>query len=204
MCEIGFVYRWYDSYTSKYYVGIHRGVPTDNYKGSGVYFSRAYKKRPEFFSREILYFGHNILELEEFILESVDAENNNEYYNLTNKNAGVTKHTSETKKKISESKTGNTFFTKEHRIKLSAKKQGKLHPQYGKKGHFKKGGHSEEFKVYMSDISTKYNVYCELNGKTYKNCKFAAYDLRCSSSHICGILNGRKNNKYKISKVNIE
>ena len=80
----GFVYRWYDSSNGMYYVGSHKGSVDDSYKGSGKRFKRAYKKRPECFTREVFYIGEHYLELEEFILCELDAENNPEYYNLKN------------------------------------------------------------------------------------------------------------------------
>ena len=80
----GFVYRWYDSSNGMYYVGSHKGTVDDGYIGGGLRFRRSYNKRPECFTREILYTGDDYRELEEFILIEIDAENNVEYYNLKN------------------------------------------------------------------------------------------------------------------------
>lgn len=50
----GFVYRWYDHSNGKFYIGSHKGNPNDGYLGGGVLFRRAYAKRPESFTREIM------------------------------------------------------------------------------------------------------------------------------------------------------
>lgn len=88
MCEVGFVYRWTDSSNGMYYIGSHKGCPDDEYVGSGVYFSRAYSVRPESFTREIIYSGVDYRELEEFILQEVDAANDPMSYNLKNSAIG--------------------------------------------------------------------------------------------------------------------
>lgn len=51
---LSFVYRWEDTVTGEYYVGVHRGTPDDGYVGSGVRFLSKYNKRPGRFYREIL------------------------------------------------------------------------------------------------------------------------------------------------------
>lgn len=84
----GFVYKWVDCSNDMYYIGSHKGSPSDNYVGSGIYFSRAYSKRPEAFSREIIYNGVDYRELEEFILEELDAMNDSMSYNLKNSATG--------------------------------------------------------------------------------------------------------------------
>ena len=80
-----FVYRWTDSSNGKMYIGSHNGN-RKNYIGGGKLFKRAYRKRSEHFTREILCYGshEDMLELEGFILEEVDAANSELYYNLTN------------------------------------------------------------------------------------------------------------------------
>lgn len=79
----GYVYRWTDNTNGMWYVGSHNGSRAD-YIGSGVYFKKAYNSRPESFSREIIYKGEHFRELEEFILEELDAMNNPQSYNLIN------------------------------------------------------------------------------------------------------------------------
>ena len=80
----GFVYKWIDSSNDMYYIGSHKGSPSDDYVGSGIHFSRAYSIRPEAFSREIIYNGVDYRELEEFILQEMDAANDSMSYNLKN------------------------------------------------------------------------------------------------------------------------
>ncbi len=123
----GYVYRWTDSSNGKKYIGSHNGAKK-HYKGSGVRFQHAYKKRPECFTREILYTGPDYLELEGFILETVDAKNDDSYYNLSNESLGCgsgkdhpmygQKHTEESKKRISDFNRGRKH-TEESRKKRS-------------------------------------------------------------------------------------
>ena len=84
----GFVYRWIDSSNGKYYIGSHKGDKTDKYKGSGILFKRAYRKRKECFSREILYSGVDFREVEDLILKTLDVENDKNSYNMKNSAIG--------------------------------------------------------------------------------------------------------------------
>ena len=84
----GFVYKWIDSSNQMYYIGSHKGSPNDEYIGSGIHFNRAYSKRPEMFSREIIYNGVDYRELEEFILEELDSAKDPMSYNLKNSAMG--------------------------------------------------------------------------------------------------------------------
>ena len=86
--SVGFVYKWIDSSNQMYYIGSHKGTPNDRYIGSGIHFNRAYSKRPEAFSREIMYNGVDYRELEEFILEELNAMNDPMSYNLKNASMG--------------------------------------------------------------------------------------------------------------------
>tara|TARA_R110000744_G_C18992076_1_gene520696 strand:- start:53 stop:571 length:519 start_codon:yes stop_codon:yes gene_type:complete len=88
MCDMGFVYKWSDSSNEMYYIGSHKGTPNDRYIGSGIHFNRAYSKRPEAFSREIMYNGVDYRELEEFVLEELNAMNDSMSYNLKNSAMG--------------------------------------------------------------------------------------------------------------------
>ena len=130
----GFVYKWIDSSNGMYYIGSHKGCANDGYIGSGVHFNRAYSKRPEVFSREILYTGEHYIELEEFILEELDAMNDSMSYNLKNSAVGGWEHThtnedvkAKRAKAISESKKGKTYPF------MFLDKNGKNNPMYGKK-----------------------------------------------------------------------
>ena len=200
MCDIGFVYKWNDASNGKWYIGSHTGHPKDGYIGGGKLFNKAYSKRKESFSREIIYFGHDHRELEEFILQELDAMNDPMSYNLTNNWKGVTRHTEETKRKISESKKGNTFFSEETRKLWSKQRSGKNHPAYGKEGYTKGRKHTEASKRQMS-ISQSTKIYCEYNDKTYLCSKDAAKDLNCSISHIGNMIRGQKTNKYGLKRL---
>lgn len=200
MDNIGFVYRWSDSSNGKYYIGSHRGDINDGYIGSGYYFKKAYKKRKECFSREILYIGKDYIELEEFILQELDCKNDINSYNLTNSARGVSMQSEESKRKISKSKKGNTFFSKEHRQKLSLAKKGELHPCYGTQGYTKGMKHSINSRLKMSKSKSR-KVFCELKNKTYQSVKEASLDLGVSASHINNMINGHRVNKYKLTII---
>ena len=200
MNNIGFVYKWTDLYNNKYYIGSHRGDVNDGYIGSGSYFKKAYNKRKDFFSREILYVGSDYRELEEFILEELNAMNDKNSYNLTNKARGVSMQSKESRLKISKSKKGNTYFSEEHRNKLSQKKKGNLHPCYGTDGYRKGIKHSKESRLKISK-SRRRKVFCGLNNKNYESVKDLSLDLNISISHINNMINGNKPNKYNITTI---
>jgi len=199
MCDIGFVYKWNDTSNNKWYIGSHTGHPKDGYIGGGYLFKKAYKKRKESFSREIIYFGHDYRELEEFILEELDAMNNEMSYNLTNNWKGVTRHTEETKRKISKARKGISV-SEETRKKLSDAKKGSNHPQYGKIGYWA-GKELPKESVRKSQLKRSYKVYCKYNGKTYDCTMDAAQDLKCSKSSILNMIGGHRPNKYGLRKL---
>jgi len=70
----GFVYKWTNLEDGMMYIGSHCGSVDDGYIGGGVYFTRAYKKNPEAFIREI----------EEQTLLELDCASSSLYYNLKN------------------------------------------------------------------------------------------------------------------------
>lgn len=90
-----FIYEWTNVRNGMKYLGSHTGYEDDGYKGSGLYFKRAYNKEPENFKRKILFYVNSrneLLELEENILNSIDALNNEGYYNLSNSAGGGNNH----------------------------------------------------------------------------------------------------------------
>lgn len=119
--KLGFVYRWTDSSNGMYYLGSHCGSIDDGYIGSGRHFKYAYKKRPECFEREVLYVGEHYLELEDLILKTLDASNDEKSYNMINC-ATIShkdkKRSEDTRKKQSEARIGMKF-SDEHRANLS-------------------------------------------------------------------------------------
>lgn len=111
----GFIYRWTNSTNNKTYVGSHLGN-NDGYTGSGTFFKAAYKKRPEYFTREILEYVNKdvLLEVEQRYLNKIDWGNT---YNLTStagpKFAGGTKQS-----KRSKALKGRKLF-EEHKLNIS-------------------------------------------------------------------------------------
>lgn len=81
-----FVYCWTDRCNDKLYVGSHRGSTEDGYVCSSKYMMEEYKKRPQDFTRQIVAQGtwNDIRHLEALILQSVDAKNDDHYYNKHN------------------------------------------------------------------------------------------------------------------------
>lgn len=72
----GFVYKWTNKETGKFYIGSHFGSIDDGYVGSGVYFKRAYDQNHEIFQREIIeYITVNepaaVLESEQNVLNAI-------------------------------------------------------------------------------------------------------------------------------------
>ena len=173
--EQGFVYKWIDSSNSMMYIGSHKGTVDDGYIGSGVHFNRAYDKRPEAFSREIIYFGEHFRELEEFILEEYDAANNKFFYNLKNSSIGGDTfsgktHTKEARIKISESRKGKTW-NNEQRKNMSKARKGK---------NVKK-------------------VYCGTLDKNFNSALDCAKELNVSPQYIRGMIYGVNKNIFKVS-----
>lgn len=162
----GFVYKWTNATNGKWYYGSHKGSVSDGYIGSGKVFLRAYNKSKEHFSREIVYVGDDYREIEELILETFDAANDRNSYNL--KNAAVGGDTSmhfseEARRKMSESSKKRDFskpmpeetrekirqkllggkLSEETKMKLSESRKGAGNSFYGK-------SHSQESKMKIS------------------------------------------------------
>lgn len=81
-----FVYDLIDDVTHKHYIGVHKGTLDDGYVCSSKHVLKEYHKRPETFSRMILATGskEEMFELEAFLLQKIDAKNNESFYNLHN------------------------------------------------------------------------------------------------------------------------
>lgn len=76
----GFIYKWTDESNGKSYTGSHMGAINDGYIGSGTLFKRAYEKRPEAFTKEILEYVYEddrniLLEIEQKYLDLIDWDN---------------------------------------------------------------------------------------------------------------------------------
>jgi len=145
----GFVYGWLlvdgGEATGKYYVGSHKGVPTDGYIGSGKVFKHAVKKYGiEAFARTILYEGPDFQAEEHKILASLDAENDPMSYNLKNDATGATlrgsangmfnkQHTELARKQISETlRTGTRWGSDDKKTEHSKKVHGEKNGMFGK------------------------------------------------------------------------
>lgn len=84
----GFVYKWTNNINGKWYIGSHNGR-NKYYKAGGIGINRAFRKYGiESFTRDILYTGEHYAELEEFILEELDAKNDKNSYNMSNNHHG--------------------------------------------------------------------------------------------------------------------
>ena len=181
----GFVYRWTDSTNGMYYIGCHKGNSGDGYIGSGTYFLKAYNKRPEAFSREVLYIGEHFAELEEFMLVELNASQDKQSYNLTNACRGQHEYTSEIKEKISKAHKGKvTSESTKKKMSLAAKGKKKSLAHRKALSEAVKGtchaGHrlldtttNIEYQSLLN-YCTKHNlnaptVWNNLNGKTKKN-----------------------------------
>jgi group I intron endonuclease len=132
--KTGFVYRWNNISNKKWYVGSHCGEISDPYIGSGKAFLNSYKKNPSFFTREILYVGPDFREIEELILQTINAAEDRSSYNLKNSAIGgnTSMHfTDESRMKMSEaskSTRGKRFVSNEQRKKISDTLKGRVVP----------------------------------------------------------------------------
>lgn len=195
----GFVYKWIDTSNGMYYIGSHKGTPDDGYIGSGTWFMRAYSKRPDSFVREILYIGEDYRELEEFILEELNAAKDKFSYNL--KNAAIGFGTKESNPRYGKNKgKDNPAYgskrTKEQRKKISIKasqRTGSKNAFYGKK-------HTNEAKEKMSRANNK-AVYIESVGVEYHSIAFAARQLNMSKYVLRNMLYGRTKNTIGIKYI---
>lgn len=126
--KYGFVYLWRDKKRKKYYIGCHWGLPNDGYICSSNYMQKAYKRRPDDFTRRILVNDiksrEEMFVLEHNLLQKIDeCELGKKYYNLTkhkNSHWSLNETTLNiTKQKISSSLRGRTL-TNEHKLKIKS------------------------------------------------------------------------------------
>ena len=91
----GFIYEWTNKFNKKKYVGAHTGTIDDGYTGGGSEFRRDLKKYGLInFERKILEYvadEQTIKDRENYYLDLVDAADNINYYNKTNKSSGLRK-----------------------------------------------------------------------------------------------------------------
>jgi len=181
----GFVYKWTDSSNGKYYIGSHLGDPSDKYKGGGTVFRRAYKKRKECFSREVLYIGADFRELEEFILEELDAANDDMSYNLKNKAIGAGFGT--------DNHMYGKSLTDDAKEKLREHNLGKKHSlaTLKKMRSTRKGGdNSHSKKVFCGYLNTEFD--------TISDCAKA---LDVSQPYLTRMIKGERANKFNVTRI---
>ena len=196
MIVSGFVYRWFDTSNGMYYVGCHKGSTDDGYIGSGTYFLKAYNKRPEAFVREVLYEGEHFAELEEFILQELNASQDKLSYNLTNACRGQYEYTSEIKEKIGKAHKGKVTSEATKR-KMSAAAKGVPKSEKHRKAV------SESLKGLTGAKSRRgIPIYSEVLDKTWVTRRECYKDLSVSPSYVWCCLNGKaKNKKYKFKSL---
>lgn len=144
------------------YIGVHKGTFDDGYICSSKIMKKEYKVRPNDFIREIIAEGdYPLMQLfEETLLKTVDAANDDQFYNLHNGNGKfyLKGHTDEAKQKMkanhTKSWTGREH-TDETKSKMSKSMKGKKHkPYYGRPV-------SEETRQKMRDAMKKSKWHIE-------------------------------------------
>ena len=124
---MGYIYQITNQINGKKYIGSSKKDPKDNwtYYGSGKLIKQAIEKYgKENFTKEILVESkNNIKVLEKQYLEKVNAQQNPQYYNMTNDAVGSSFHNIEGKKSKSKKLTGRKL-SKETRKKISKNKTG--------------------------------------------------------------------------------
>ena len=168
MEKYGFVYLWYDRKHKRYYIGCRWGTEDDGYICSSSWMKKAYRIRPEDFKRRILsriYTNKKDLLEEEYrwLSKTKTEELGKRYYNIYNHHFGHwstndeeresvsnklsernrgqglgRKLSDETKRKIGDSKRGNTYSlgikrTEETKKKLSESAKKRKPTMLGKK-----------------------------------------------------------------------
>ena len=192
----GFVYRWTDNSNGMYYIGCHKGDPNDGYIGSGKWFKSAYDKRPESFSREVLYVGEHFAELEEFMLIELDASRDEKSYNLINACRGQNEFSSEARERISKAHKGKVT-SEETKIKMSL----------ASKGRPKSKKHKDSISKVLKGVTGKdarrnVAIYSEVLDREFYSQKHACEELGIGRTYIWSCLTGKnKNEKYKLKKV---
>jgi len=109
-----FVYCWTNTKTNQKYIGYHTGNEKDGYICSSKPMLKEYKKNPNIFIRKILAKGteEDIRNFETLLLETINAKENKEFYNLVNhtqpQKSGW-KHSIEAKERMSKARIGNKY-----------------------------------------------------------------------------------------------
>lgn len=150
-----FVYSWTNTETNQLYIGSHKGTPDDGYVCSSKVMLEDYMRDRSVFTRQIIATGsyEDMRAFEATLLDAVDAKRDPQFYNQTNGNGDfyLKRQTVESRRKISESKTGKARpdvaernrTVRQGAVNLQRDLSGENNPMYDKK-------HSEESLKKMS------------------------------------------------------
>jgi len=155
----GFVYQWFDRKRRMWYIGSHHGVVNDGYVCSNQRMQRAYKQRPDDFTRTILEYNtvddcKLTLQLEQKYLDQVNnIKDDPRYYNKKNEAQG-----------------GWSFISRHHVDKRA---------RTLKNTHTRSGLTQRERESYKKKIATRLNRIAD-SGFTDKEIKqHESYGYRC-------------------------
>lgn len=168
-----FVYCWTDTKTNMLYVGVHKGLPNDNYICSSKIFLSEYKKRPNDFIRKILAKGtyEDMYSLESAILKTENVIDNKNYYNIAMNNGYF--------------KNKGFPLTQEHKENISKAIRGKNHPMFGKK-------HTDNAKANMSNSRKKYLTENNISLSKENHPMFGKKHSETHKENIRNSLKGKK------------
>lgn len=172
-----FLYCWTDNKLNMLYIGVHKGSKIDGYVCSSKLMLEEYKNRPNDFTRQIIAEGSysDILNLENLLLKSVNAANNDIFYNQSNGNSKFycRKHTKETRLKIEISNKNPDGTDKRARSGMENGMYGRKHNENTRKkmsmnaGHWLGKTHTKETKNKMK--KKKPNYFTTPKGKFWWN-----------------------------------
>lgn len=210
---MAYVYLITNIINGKKYIGSSRKSQIDeNYYGSGKAIKDALKKYGKNnFTRDILWQGEgDARDIESQWLEHFNASTNPQFYNMTNDAKGNNLHKEETKKTISEKLTGVTKHSSEQKRKWSKERKGTPNPKGGGKGK-PKPGVSETHKGRISPNKghgKKVSLYDNMTGeyiKTYPSYYDLALDIQINPETVRCQLIGKaqtiKNKQYRAQYI---
>jgi group I intron endonuclease len=226
MQKFGFVYKWINIKSRKWYIGSHFGGIDDGYIGSGKVFLKAYKKHQPLFIRHIIYAGDDFRQVEESMLISFNAQLNEMSYNLKNSAiGGDTSHffTEESRKRMASSglKNKGRKVPEEQKQKIREKllgrkaseelKKRKSIAMMGEKNHFYGKKHSAETIKKLSQKcgrklsdaqkerlheSNRKKIYSQTDNIYFNSISECAKHYGHSAPYTSNMIAGRSTNKY--------
>ena len=195
------IYQTTNNINGKIYIGNHitQNI-NDYYLGSGIAINRAIKKYgKENFTKEVLYLAENEDELVEIeaVLVDLDFVERTDTYNIMTGGFGGSKHSSETKQKISKALTGKNP-SNEARSNMSAaqkrrkRKKGKRYsPKSIDYSFLEKNPDFKQIKDYP-----KYAI--SINGKVYN---MATNKFVSNNNNTVSLYNDNGRRKFQINKM---